>query len=145
MDLQNPSGAGISGVIYDFNGDVYPTDEARMLARIGNTKFKIGNVSQNSYDEIFNNPLLRDITKKSILQTTPSCSNCIYNLYCGSDPIRNFVESGDIVGYRPNSEFCKKNKLLFDHLFTILEKNDNDIMNVFWSWLSKKNIGEIRV
>ena len=54
MDLQSPAGAGISGVMYDFNGDVYPTDEARMLARTGNTMFRLGNVLTDSYDDIFN-------------------------------------------------------------------------------------------
>lgn len=52
VDLQSPSGAGISGVIYDYNGDVYPADEGRMLARMGNTHFKLGNVYSNSYDSI---------------------------------------------------------------------------------------------
>jgi His-Xaa-Ser system radical SAM maturase HxsB/His-Xaa-Ser system protein HxsD len=145
MDLQSPAGAGISGVIYDFNGDVYPTDEARMLARVGNTQFKLGNVFTNTYNDIFTNSLLIDITKNSILQTTPSCANCIYNAYCGSDPIRNFVESGNVVGHKPTSDFCHKNKLLFDYLFEILKDNNNDILDVFWSWLSKKNLGEIRI
>jgi len=145
VDLQSPAGAGISGVIYDFNGDVYPTDEARMLARMGNDKFKIGNVLKDSYKSIFLNKKLIEITKKSILQTTPSCSNCIYNAYCGSDPIRNFVESNDIVGYKPDSEFCKKNMLLMDHMFDLLKENNSDTMDVFWSWINMKYLGEIRV
>ena len=43
VDLQSPSGAGISGVIYDYNGDVYPADEGRMLARMNDTRFLMGN------------------------------------------------------------------------------------------------------
>ena len=43
VDLKSPSGAGISVAIYDFNGDVYPSDEARMLARMGDGRFKMGN------------------------------------------------------------------------------------------------------
>jgi radical SAM protein with 4Fe4S-binding SPASM domain len=145
MDLQNPAGAGISGVMYDFNGDVYPTDEARMLARTGNTDFKIGNVLIDDYDKVFENEKLKDITRKSILQTTPSCANCIYNAYCGSDPIRNFVESGDIVGHRPSSDFCTKNKMLFEYLMKLVEKNNPEIMDVFWSWITNRNIGDVRV
>ena len=145
MDLQSPAGAGISGVIYDFNGDVYPTDESRMLARTGNDMFKIGNVVDNSYEEIFQNKILIDITRKSILQTTPSCSNCVYNMYCGSDPVRNYVESGNIVGYKPDSDFCKKNMLLIEYLLGIIKENNSDVMNVFWSWITKRNLGDIRV
>jgi uncharacterized protein len=145
MDLQSPAGAGISGVIYDFNGDVYPTDEARMLARMGDNTFKIGNVLQNTYNEIFQNKKLIDITEKSILLTTPQCAQCIYNAYCGSDPIRNHVECKDIVGYKPDSEFCKKNMLLFDYLFELIQENNSDKMDVFWSWISKKPLREVRV
>ncbi|MDQ1340211.1 MAG: uncharacterized protein QG567_1368 [Campylobacterota bacterium] len=145
MDLQSPAGAGISGVIYDFNGDVFPTDESRMLARVGNDMFKIGNVLDNSYEEIFQNKTLQDITKKSILQTTPSCSSCAYNIYCGSDPVRNYVESGNIVGFKPDSDFCKKNMLLIEHLLEIIKENNADVMNVFWSWITKRNLGDVRV
>lgn len=145
MDLQTPAGAGISGAIYDFDGNVYPTDEARMIARMGNDIFKIGNVMKDSYSDIFANPKLVNITRSSITQATTGCSNCIYNVYCGSDPIRNYVESGDIVGYRPSSEFCKKNTLIFEHLMSIIKTNNPDIMNVFWSWINRKSIGETRV
>ena len=48
-----------------------------MLARTGNYTFKIGNVLRNSYDEVFLNEKLIDITRKSILYTTPSCSNIV--------------------------------------------------------------------
>ena len=145
MDLQTPAGAGISGAMYDFNGNVYPTDEGRMLARIGNDIFKIGNVMTDSYSDIFTNEKLVNITRSSIIQATPGCYNCIYNIYCGSDPIRNYVECGDIVGYRPGSDFCKKNTLIFEHLMRIIKDNNPSIMNVFWSWINKKSIGEIRV
>jgi len=145
MDLQSPAGAGISGAIYDFNGNVYPTDEGRMIARMGDERFKIGNVLTDSYEKIFTNPKLINITKKSILFTTPSCSNCIFNPYCGSDPIRNFVESSDIVGHKPSSDFCKKNKLLFKHLFNLLEKNDQDTLDILWSWATKRPLREVRI
>ncbi len=145
VDLQSPAGAGISGVMYDFNGDVYPTDESRMLARTGDNKFKIGNVHLNTYDEIFQNDILIDITKKSILESTPTCSTCAYNHYCGSDPIRNYVENGDLVGFKPNSDFCKKNMLLIEHLLNIIKENDSDKMSVLWSWITKRSLGEVRI
>jgi His-Xaa-Ser system radical SAM maturase HxsB len=145
MDLQSPAGAGISGVIYDFNGDVYPTDEARMLARTGNPSFKIGNVLKNTYDEIFNSKKLKEITAASILATTPGCSTCVLNAYCGNDPIRNYVENGDVVGYRPTSDFCKKNKLLLNHLLEMLKEGSDRTMDVIWSWIGNKRLGEVRL
>ncbi|MDR1981790.1 MAG: hypothetical protein LBQ39_09270 [Tannerellaceae bacterium] len=45
VDLQSPAGVGISGVIYDYNGNVYVSDEARMLASVNNHYFKMGQAS----------------------------------------------------------------------------------------------------
>jgi His-Xaa-Ser system radical SAM maturase HxsB/His-Xaa-Ser system protein HxsD len=145
VDLQSPAGAGISAVIFDFNGDVFPTDESRMLARTGNYDFKIGNVLKNSYTDIFLNDKLINITKSSILTTTPTCSNCIYLTFCGSDPVRNFVESGNIVGYKPDSSFCHKHMMLFDYFFELIKENDPNIMNVFWSWATMRNVGDMKI
>ena len=40
VDLQSPAGVGISGAIYDYDGSVYVSDEARMMARFKNYFFK---------------------------------------------------------------------------------------------------------
>lgn len=144
VDLQSPSGAGISGAIYDHNGDVFPADEARMLARMGNRYFCMGNVFKNSYEEIFGGKLLREIVGKSCVEIMPYCSSCVYRTYCGSDPVRNYRETGDLIGKRPNNDFCRKNKLLFDMLFKKLKRNDADEMDVFWSWISGLNLKEMR-
>src|SRR4030043_28772 len=63
VDLQSPTGAGINGIIYDYNGDVYPCDEARMLAKMGDRRFYLGNVNGDSYLDIFTSPVLRDLIK----------------------------------------------------------------------------------
>jgi His-Xaa-Ser system radical SAM maturase HxsB len=135
VDLQSPSGAGISGVIYDFNGDVYPADEGRMLARMGDAHFYMGNALADSYDTIFGGSIIRDIARRSCLEVMPYCATCVYRAYCGADPIRNYTETGDIMGKRPESDFCKKNKLIFDILFRKIKENNADEMDVFWSWI----------
>ena len=136
VDLQSPSGAGISGVIYDYNGDVYPADEARMLARMGDKYFLMGNVNKNAYVDIFKSKILKNIVSKSITETMPECSYCVYQPYCGSDPVRNYLQTNDIVGHRPSSEFCKKNKGIFSIIFEKILNNNEDELGVFWSWIS---------
>jgi len=143
VDLQSPSGAGIAGVIYDHNGDVFPADEARMLARMGDRHFYLGNVFKDSYESIFGGNLLREIVSKSCVEVMPYCNACVYRTYCGTDPVRNYLETGDLIGKRPN-DFCKKNKLIFDILFKKLKSNDPDEMDVFWSWISCLSLREIR-
>lgn len=143
VDLQSPSGAGISGAIYDHNGDVFPADEARMLARMGDRRFFLGNVFKDSYESIFGGTLLREIVSKSCVEVMPYCNSCVYRTYCGSDPVRNYLETGDLIGKRPN-DFCKKNKLIFEMLFKKLKRNDPDEMDVFWSWISCRSLKEVR-
>lgn len=144
VDLQSPSGAGISGVIYDYDGDVYPADEARMLARTGDRTFRLGSVYEDSYMDIFSGDKLHEITSSSCVETLPGCAWCAYQLYCGGDPIRSYVESGDTIGHRPTSDFCKKNSAIFDHLFKIIQENDPEIMDVFWSWITHRSLEDVR-
>jgi uncharacterized protein len=144
VDLQSPSGAGIAGAIYDHNGDVFPADEARMLARMGDRRFCMGNVFKESYESIFGGDLLREIVSKSCVEVMPYCSTCVYRTYCGSDPVRNYRETGDLIGKRPDNDFCKKNKLIFNMLFKKLKRNDPDEMDVFWSWMSGQSLKEVR-
>ena len=144
VDLQSPSGAAISGVIYDYNGEVYPTDEARMLARTGDKRFRMGHVLKNSYEELFAGALVKELVKKSCIETLPGCASCVFQAYCGVDPIRNYVESKDMVGHRPGSDFCKKNSLILEHLFQLIDENDPDVMDVFWSWITRRPLEEIR-
>lgn len=144
VDLQSPSGDGISGVVYDHNGDVFPSDEARMLARMGDRRFYLGNVFTDTYEDIFGGSLIREIVSKSCVEIMPYCNSCVYRTYCGSSPVCNYLETGDIMGKRPDSTFCKKNKLIFDVLFKKLKRNDPDEIDVFWSWVSDRTLEEIR-
>ena len=111
VDLQSPSGAGISGAIYNYDGKIYPADEGRMLSRMGDDYFCMGTVN-DSYKDIFNGKIIRDIVYNSCVETMPVCSECVYQQYCGADVIRNYLETKDLMGYRLKSGFCLKNKLI---------------------------------
>ena len=142
VDLQSPAGAGIAGAIYFYNGDVYPADEARMLATTGDEKFKMGNVFNDEYASIFQSRVLKDIVWNSCVECLPECTSCVFSPHCGSDPIRYYVEAKDIFGKRPSSEFCKKNKGIFHILFEIIRENDPDTMAILWSWVHRRPMEE---
>lgn len=144
VDLQSPCGDVIEGAIYDYDGNVYASDEGRMLARTGDKRFCLGHVKKNTWQEIFNGSSAHEIVKASCVETLSDCALCPYQLYCGSDPVRYYTECGDLHGYRPTSGFCKKNKAVIEHILSLLEKDDDDINDVFWSWLTHRSIREIR-
>jgi His-Xaa-Ser system radical SAM maturase HxsB len=144
VDLQSPAGAGICGAIYDRNGDVYPCDEGRMLAKTGDRRFRLGNVMRDGYFSMFGGSAMRELTSNSCVETLPGCASCVYQIYCGADPIRNYAEQGEIIGHRPTSSFCRKNRAIFDHLFQLFRENDEGVMDVFWSWITRRPLQDIQ-
>ena len=136
VDLQSPAGAGISGAIYDYDGSVYVADEGRMMARMSNFTFKLGNVNENTHQEMFNGEKLHNIISQSNTECLPACSECVFQPYCGADPVRNLSEQGDMVGHRPTNEMCVKTKSIIRYLFDLLKLNDPEINKVFWSWIN---------
>lgn len=144
VDLQSPSGAGISGAIYYYDGKIYPADEARMLARMGDNYFCMDTVN-DSYNDVFNGQVIRDIVYNSCVETMPVCSECVYQQYCGADVIRNYLETKDLMGYRLNNDFCKKNRLILDYIFELLGTSDEQLLDIFWSWITRRPYEELKL
>lgn len=115
-----------------------------LLARTGDRHFRMGHVGRNTYEEIFGGPLVKELVKKSCIEVLPGCASCVFQAYCGVDPVRNYVETKDIVGHRPSSDFCKKNTLILEYLFQLIDENDPDVMDVLWSWITRRPLEEIR-
>ncbi len=65
VDLMSPSGIGIGAIVYNYDGDVYASDEGRMLAEMGDTTFRLGNVHRDSYRDIMTSDALLDPLEQS--------------------------------------------------------------------------------
>jgi uncharacterized protein len=139
VDLQSPSGAGICFVAYDHNGDVYASDEARMLGQMGDRTFRMGNVHKNSYEDIFSGPVIRELVESSCVECLPGCSECAFQTYCGADPILNYVTQGDLYGHRNTNEFCQKNKAIITLLFDYLRNGDDFTRRLLIGWATGVN------
>jgi His-Xaa-Ser system radical SAM maturase HxsB len=144
VDLQSPAGTGISCAVYGYNGDVFVSDEARMLSKMGDNRFLMGNVHKNKYQEIFNGRMIHEIIENSCVESMPLCSECAFQMYCGADPVRNYSVRGDLMGFRPTSEFHQINYSIIRHLIDLIKQNNPDMMNVFWSWITNRSIEEIQ-
>ncbi|MGD1816071.1 MAG: His-Xaa-Ser system radical SAM maturase HxsB [Pleomorphochaeta sp.] len=138
VDIQSPTGNGIGCAVYDITGEVFVSDEARMLAKNGDKSFCIGNVLNNDYYEIFNNEKLRNIVKENIIEANINCFGCPYIPYCGKDAVRNYQEENLNI---QNSN-CKKHKGIIDILFTFINENSK-YETVFWSWITDQKYEEI--
>ena len=107
-----------------------------MLARFKDYYFKLGNVNEDSYQSMFNGEKLHHIIENACTECLPMCSECVFQPYCGADPVRNYSEQGDMVGHRPTSDMCKKNTAIMHYLFELLKKHDPEINRIFWSWIN---------
>jgi His-Xaa-Ser system radical SAM maturase HxsB len=121
VDLQSPAGMGISAVVYNYDGTVYASDEARMLAEMGDQTFRLGHLDHDDYATIFTHRALLQPLAESVLEGVPQCSECAFLPYCGADPTYHWATQGDFVGHKAFSSFCKRNMAVFKHLIGLLE------------------------
>jgi His-Xaa-Ser system radical SAM maturase HxsB len=134
VDLQSPAGLGIGAVVFNYDGDVYASDEGRMLAEMNDATFRLGSLTTNSYEEIMGGERLRTIIEQSCAETLPGCSDCAFVPFCGADPTFHWATQGDLVGHRPTSAFCRKNMSVIRHLFELLRGSDDFTRQLLTSW-----------
>jgi His-Xaa-Ser system radical SAM maturase HxsB len=143
VDLQSPSGAGIGAVVYNYDGGVYASDEARMLAEMGDSAFLLGRLQTNTYEEMFGGTVLRSLVEASIVESIPHCSDCAFQAYCGADPIENYATQGTLLGHRPTSSFCRRNMERIKHLLSLYHDGDDFTRRLFWSWVQRAPLDEL--
>jgi uncharacterized protein len=100
VNLQSPAGLGIAAIVFNYNGEVYPSDEARMKAEMGDRTFRMGHLLINSYEEMMLSPAFLSIIEDTVAETVPMCEECAFLPYCGSDPDYHYATQGDFVGHK---------------------------------------------
>jgi His-Xaa-Ser system radical SAM maturase HxsB len=138
VDLQSPAGAAVGVAVYNYDGDVYPSDEARMLVEMGDRSLRLGNVHRDSYEEIFGGRLARALVANSCTESLPGCSDCAFQPFCGADPVFHYATQGDFVPHIPTSTFHRKHEFLIRHLLRLYRSSDV-IQEIFWSWIDPRN------
>lgn len=145
VDLQSPAGAGFSVVAYNYDGEIYASDEARMLAEMNDTSFRLGNVLDNSYEQIFFGKRMQAIAAAACNEALAGCADCALQPYCGADPVYHYATQGDMFGNRASSGFCRKNMAIIRHIFELLRQGDSETEEIFWSWINQANREEMKL
>jgi len=137
MELRSPCGASVGQVAITATGDVYTCDEGRMIAEMGDNTFRLGNVFKDSYSDWISSTVCKAVMSASLLETLPSCSECVYRPYCGVCPVVNYMTEGDLRSREPNGDRCRIYKGILDFIMELLMKNDPVITNLFEKWAMK--------
>ncbi|KAF1717920.1 His-Xaa-Ser system radical SAM maturase HxsB [Pseudoxanthomonas yeongjuensis] len=138
VDLRSPTGAGLGTVVYDYDGQVYPSDEARMLAAMGDDTFSMGRVDQ-PVSTWLTSPAMKAVIEAGVAEALPGCSDCAYVPLCGADPIDHYARQGNCIGHRPTSDFCRKQMGLFDLLLEKLETLSSSDRTTLESWVFRSH------
>jgi His-Xaa-Ser system radical SAM maturase HxsB len=90
LDVRTPCGAAIGQLAYNYNGDVYTCDEGRMLARMGDETFKLGNINEQNFEQLINNNLTKSICLASCTSGLPGYGEDVFQPYLGACPVYNY-------------------------------------------------------
>lgn len=134
LDIRNPSGDGIGGLAYNYDGKIFASDEGRMLHEMGDDSFLLGDVRVSTYREIVGHEVVRACVIASNLDQQPDCVDCTYNPYCGAKPEHNLKTQGSIFGRMRDSTMCAVHKGIQDYLFEKLAEGDPRVLEVFQRW-----------
>lgn len=129
-DIRSPNWLGHDHLVIDYDGILYPTDEARMLARGRQIDLNIGSV-QTGIDVA-----RRDALQSAVFNTfDPWCSRCPYQAACGRDPIDDLARHGHVEPPRPTTAFCQRHTHLFDFAVGLLNTRDRAVEASLALWL----------
>lgn len=134
LDLRTPGGCGIGQLAYHPSGQIYSSDEGRMVAAMGDDFFLIGDVAKDKLADVMDSAKVRALVVASTNEALPGCASCAYKVYCGQQPEYNYVTQGSLQGRMLESTWCKKHMGIFDYLVKRLKNADEDEMEMFRRW-----------
>lgn len=126
VDLRSPAGIGIGALVYNYDGKVFASDEGRMLAEMGDRSFELGHVNEDDYRSLVLSEKLTSLVGASLSQCAPECHDCVFENHCGSDPVYHHATQGDVVGIKPLSGFCQRQKSVLTTVLDILHSDTAD-------------------
>ena len=134
MELRSPCGGAIGQLAYYYDGNIYTCDEGRMLAEMGDDRFKVGNVYENTYKELMQCDCTEAMCVSSCIECLPYCSTCAYMPYCGTCPVINLAQDNNIFSQNPREYRCKIYSGILDILFNYIE-HEPDVVEIFKNWI----------
>lgn len=134
VDMMNPAGIATQVIVFNYDGDVYASDEGRMLAEMGDKTFRLGNIHRDDLVGMVLSDRLTEAVEQTVLESVPMCSDCAFQSYCGAEPVFHHATQGDFVGHKPTSEFCRRQIALFEELLGLMD-SDPEAARIFRSWV----------
>lgn len=133
VDLQSPTGAGSSVLVYNYDGYVYPSDEARMLAETGDVSLRLGRIG-TPLQQLAQTEVMRALVEASLTENSDACRECAYNQFCAPNPVDAQAQMGSMFAPVAYTEHCQRHIRLFDSFFEKVRQADEWTLDLFHSW-----------
>ena len=133
VDLRSPSRFASDYCVIDFDGALYPSDEARMLSRTRTVDLSIGTMMEG-----FDAEKVAQLNLHAVNQVHPDCIHCAYMPYCGIDIIDDISRYGRTDIPKHETWFCQRHISLFDLVFEKVASQDRRYLTVFLKWLYRR-------
>lgn len=128
-DLRNPNILGHGYLVIDYDGTFYPTDEARMVTRIGQFDLSMGNVRDGLKLEA-----IEALNSEASNNYHPDCIHCPYQAFCGVDLVDDLSRYGRIDMPKHLTDFCQRHTYIFDKIFAMIYSDDPKIQKSVALW-----------
>jgi His-Xaa-Ser system radical SAM maturase HxsB len=142
VDLQSPTGSGTSVLVYNHDGFVYPSDEARMLSAMGDHSLRMGRIG-NSMTDLLESSVASDLVSASLTENNPVCMNCTYNLFCAPNPVDAHAQHGNRFAMPSDTEHCKRHLWLFDQAYIRIRDANEETLTTFYRWAAPHSTQDI--
>lgn len=129
VDLRNPNLLGEDYLLIDFDGRFYPTDEARMVTRVGRIDLSVGDLERG-----LDRDKLKTLNVHASSLGDPDCIHCPYQAFCGVDLIDDLSRYGRIDMPRAETEHCRRHLFLFDKIFSLLYSQEPKAQRSLAAW-----------
>lgn len=135
VDLQSPNAAGSAVLVYNYDGHVYPSDEARMLAEAGDTSFRMGLIG-TPLAALTASTAAQRIAHEGSSDTDPDCRACAFKHHCAPSPVD--AASASVPSRQTaDTEHCRRSKALFGemlHRLAMAREAGGNAQQLFEHW-----------
>jgi len=128
-DLRNPNIIGQSYVVIDYDGKFYPTDEARMVTRVGQLDLSMGDVFTGLKPD-----KIDVLNGEAVNNFHPDCVHCPYQAFCGVDLVDDLSRYGRIDRPKHLTDFCQRHTYIFDKIFSLIYSEDRKVRKSLAIW-----------
>lgn len=135
LDLGSPCGMIRGQIVYNYNGDIYCCDEARVME-----DFIVGNVFRDNYLDLIRREQSKNLIKRSILEGY-YCDSCAYKPFCGICPVLHYGQEGDYRIKLNKTNRCARNRTVLDYAFNKLIFEREKIQRLVLGLMLKNRIG----